>query len=166
MGVATGIAFDREENLYVGDRTGTIFKIDRAQQIFVFATLEPSIAAYHLAFGPNNNLYVTGPTTSSYDHVYRDQPGGRSHVVLSWPGTAPGTGLRRRGKSVCGRLAGGPPRVVRLTSKAQAELVVAGFGIVGLAFTPKRSMVLATNSSVFELPIDAEGFPCCDKWDQ
>ena len=50
MGVATGIAFDQEENLYVGDRSGTIFKIARDRQIFVFATLEPSVSAYHLAF--------------------------------------------------------------------------------------------------------------------
>jgi sugar lactone lactonase YvrE len=71
MGVATGIAFDAEENLYVGDRSGTIFKISRSRQIYVFATLEPSIAAYHLAFGPEGYLYVTGPTTSSFDSVMR-----------------------------------------------------------------------------------------------
>src|SRR6202047_2131430 len=29
MGIATGIAFDRAQNLYVVDRSGTIFKIDR-----------------------------------------------------------------------------------------------------------------------------------------
>ena len=52
MGIATGIAFDAEENLYVGDRSGTIFKIARDRQIFVFATLEPSVSAYHIAFGP------------------------------------------------------------------------------------------------------------------
>src|SRR6266542_5022719 len=52
MGVATGLAFDRAENLYVGDRSGTIFKVARDRQIFVFATLEPSVSAYHLAIGP------------------------------------------------------------------------------------------------------------------
>jgi len=36
MGVATGIAFDRIENLYVGDRNGTIFKVAPDRQIFVF----------------------------------------------------------------------------------------------------------------------------------
>src|ERR1041384_2663475 len=71
MGIATGLAFDDEDNLYVGDRSGTIFKISPNRQIFVFATLEPSIAAYHLAFGPEQYLYVTGPTTSSFDSVYR-----------------------------------------------------------------------------------------------
>ena len=51
LGVATGITFDREQSLYVGDRNGTIFKISRDQQMFVFATLEMSVSAYHLAFG-------------------------------------------------------------------------------------------------------------------
>jgi sugar lactone lactonase YvrE len=76
MGVATGIAFDSEENLYVGDRTGTIFKISRERQTFVFATMEPSVAAYHLAFGLSGDLYLTGPTTSSFDHVFRISPAG------------------------------------------------------------------------------------------
>src|SRR5579863_7070638 len=71
MGIATGLAFDGEGNLYVGDRSGTIFKIAPNRQIFVFATLEPSIAAYHLAFGPDGFLYVSGPTTSSFDSIYR-----------------------------------------------------------------------------------------------
>lgn len=76
MGIATGLAFDVADNLYVGDRSGTIFKISPARQIFVFATLEPSISAYHLAFSPAGELYVTGPTTSSFDRVYRISQGG------------------------------------------------------------------------------------------
>ena len=76
MGVATGIAFDPDENLYVGDRSGTVFKISRSRQIYVFATLEPSIAAYHFAFGNDGYLYVAGPTTSSFDSVNRISPAG------------------------------------------------------------------------------------------
>ena len=44
MGVATGITFDGDGNLYVGDRSGTIFKISPDRQIYVFATMEASIA--------------------------------------------------------------------------------------------------------------------------
>ncbi len=80
MGIATGIAFDPEGNLYVGDRSGTIFKIGRDRQIFVFAMLEPSVSAYHLAFGNNGNLYVTGPTTSSFDAVHQIDPHGEVSV--------------------------------------------------------------------------------------
>src|SRR5438067_10751840 len=76
MGIATGIAFDREQNLYVGDRSGTVFKINRERQTFVFATLEQSVSAYHLAFGPAGDLFVTGPTTSSFDSIYKIDPHG------------------------------------------------------------------------------------------
>src|SRR5882762_9435762 len=37
MGIATGIAFDPKGNLFVGDRSGTIFKISPEREIFVFA---------------------------------------------------------------------------------------------------------------------------------
>src|SRR5216684_3348333 len=76
MGVATGIAFDAAENLYVGDRSGTIFKIARDRQIFVFATLEPSVSAYHIAFGSHGDMFVTCPSTSSFDCVYKVDPQG------------------------------------------------------------------------------------------
>src|SRR5205809_4610188 len=80
MGVATGLAFDPQQNLYVGDRSGTIFKIARNREIFVFATLEPSVSAYHLAFSASGDLYVAGPTTSSYDSVHRIDPHGEVSV--------------------------------------------------------------------------------------
>ena len=71
MGVATGAAFDAEGNLYVGDRSGTIFKINPERKIFVHATLEPSVAAYHLAVNAAGTLLVTAPSLSSNERVGR-----------------------------------------------------------------------------------------------
>ena len=76
MGIATGLAFDRKSNLYVGDRSGSVFKISPSREIFVFATLEPSMAAYHIAYGLDDYLYLTGPTTSSFDSIHRISPTG------------------------------------------------------------------------------------------
>jgi len=95
MGVATGIAFDKDENLYVGDRSGTIFKISPSREIFVFATLEPSFAAYHLAFHPSSDLYVTGPTTSSSDRVYRITSGGEVGIFYRGLGRPQGLAFDR-----------------------------------------------------------------------
>src|SRR5580658_4119264 len=74
MGVATGAAFDAQGNLYVGDRSGTVFKINTERQIFVHATLEPSVSAYHLAVDASGTLYVTGPSISSNEAVYAIDP--------------------------------------------------------------------------------------------
>ena len=159
MGVATGIAFDRHQNLYVGDRTGTIFKISPDRQIFVFATLEPSISAYHLAFGPEDNLYVTGPTTSSFDQVYRISPEGIVSVFYRGLGRPQGMAFDADGNLYVAASLSGRRGIVRLSPSGAAELVVSGYNIVGLAFTSRRSMILSTNNSVIELPIGIEGKP-------
>lgn len=159
MGIATGIAFDGSENLFVGDRTGTIFKISRDRQIFVFATLEASVAAYHLAFGPYGDLYVTGPTTSSYDHVFRISPAGEVTSFYRGLGRPQGLAFDNEGNLYVAASLAGRRGVVRLTPDAKAELVVSGYSIVGLAFTSHRSLILATNSSLIELFMDIEGMP-------
>ncbi len=159
MGVATGLAFDREGNLYAGDRTGTIFKINPERQIFVFATVEPSVAAHHLAFGPDGNLYVTGPTTSSFDHVYRISPTGEVKSFYRGLGRPQGLAFDAGGNLYVAASVAGRRGVVRLTPGAQPELAVSGSGIVGLAFTPQRSLILATTNSLIELPVNIEGKP-------
>lgn len=159
MGVATGLAFDGQRNLYVGDRTGTIFKIDPARQIFVFATLEPSLAAYHLAFGPDGDLYVTGPTTSSYDHVLRISPAGEVRAFYRGLGRPQGLAFDTHGNLYVAASLGGQRGIVRLTRDARPELMVSGHGIVGLAFTPHRSVILATSGSLIELDLGIEGQP-------
>ena len=158
MGVATGIAFDAEQNLYVGDRSGTIFKISPTRQIFVFATLEPSIAAYHLAFGPGGYLYVTGPTTSSFDCVYRISLHGEVEVFYRGLGRPQGLAFDEAGQLYVAASLGGRRGVVRLNPQGEAELFLSGPGIVGLAFTPARSMVVATTNAIYRVDIGIKGF--------
>ncbi|HUO60439.1 MAG TPA: IPT/TIG domain-containing protein, partial [Candidatus Acidoferrales bacterium] len=148
MGVATGIAFDGDGNLYVGDRSGTIFKIARDRQIFVLATLEPSVAAYHLAFAPNGNLYVTGPTTSSNDAIYEVDPHGDMTVYYRGLGRPQGLAFDTEGNLYVVASYKGRRGVVRFTSSGEPSLVVSGNALVGLAFAPEGAMVLATNSGL------------------
>ncbi len=157
MGVATGIAFDRAGNLYVGDRSGTIFKIGRDRQIFVFATIEPSIAAYHLAFGNNGNLYITGPTTSSFDAVHQVDPYGEVSEFYRGLGRPQGIAVDVDDNIYVAASHNGRRGIVRITPDRKASLVVSGHNLVGLAFAPGRSAVLATTSGVHFLSCDIEG---------
>jgi sugar lactone lactonase YvrE len=157
MGVATGIAFDRDGNLYVGDRSGTIFKIGRDRQIFVFATIEPSVAAYHLAFGNNGNLYVTGPTTSSFDAVHQITPAGEVSEFYRGLGRPQGLAVDVDDNLYVAASYNGRRGIVRITPDRHASLAVAGHNLVGLAFAPGRSAVLATTNAVHHLSWDIEG---------
>src|SRR5579863_4049950 len=147
MGVATGIAFDREQSLYVGDRNGTIFKIARDQQVFVFATLEPSVSAYHLAFGPKGDLFVTGPN----DRVYKVDPNGNVTTFYKGLGRPQGMAFDANGNLYVAASLAGTRGIVKITPDSKANLEVSGQGLVGLAFAPGRSVILATTSAVHHL---------------
>ena len=159
MGVASGLAFDDEHNLYVGDRSGTVFKVGPNRQIFVFATLEPSIAAYHLAFGPDGYLYVTGPTTSSYDAVYRISHDGVVEVFYRGLGRPQGMAFDEEGRLYVAASISGRKGVVRIDPARRADLFLSGPGVVGLAFTPSRAMVVATTNAIHRVDVGIKGRP-------
>jgi len=159
LGVATGIAFDREGSLYVGDRQGTIFKVAPDQQMFVFATLEASVSAYHLAFSPRGDLFVTGPTTSSFDRVHRIDPNGTVSTFYKGLGRPQGIAFDVDGNLYVAASLAGKRGIVKLTPDAQASLEVAGQGLVGLAFAPGKSVVLATTNAVHHLLWNIQGLP-------
>lgn len=158
MGIATGLAFDQQGFLYVGDRSGTIFKISPDREIFVFATLEPSISAYHLAFSPEGELYVTGPTTSSYDRVYRISSTGEVREFFQGLGRPQGLAFDRSGNLYVAASLAGRRGLVRITPAGQAELVVSGPLLVGVVLLYQRA-ILATNSTLYMLDWDVEGLP-------
>jgi sugar lactone lactonase YvrE len=159
MGVATGIAFDSEGNLYVGDRSGTIFKISRSRQIYVFATLEPSIAAYHLAFGPEDELFVSGPTTSSFDSVYRISKAGEVETYYRGLGRPQGLAFDAQGRLYVAASLEGRRGIIRFNRRNQPEQYLSGPGIVGLAFAPSRAVIVSTQNALFRVDADIDGQP-------
>jgi sugar lactone lactonase YvrE len=165
MGIATGIAFDGEGNLYVGDRSGTIFRVgpDRGamaeRQIFVYATLEPSIAAYHLAFNDEGTLFVTGPTTSSNQAVYAIDRDGHTSLFYRGLGRAQGMALDVDGNLYVVASLRGQRGIVRITPGHEASLALSGNNLVGLAFLEDGMAVLATKDALYHVALDVEGRP-------
>ena len=159
MGIATGLAFDRSGNLFVGDRSGTIFKISPQREIFVFATLEPSVAAYHLAFHPNGDLYVSGPTTSSFDRVYRITPGGEVSIFFRGLGRPQGLAFDRDGNLFVAASYQGWRGIVRIDMQAHADIALSGSGLVGMALQSSGRAILATTGALFTLDWDVRGLP-------
>jgi sugar lactone lactonase YvrE len=157
MGVATGAVFDADGNLYVGDRSGTIFKIDTERRIFVYATLEPSAAAYHLAIDRAGTLFVTTPSLSSNDCIWVVDKAGQSAVWYRGLGRPQGLALSREGDVYVAACLHGHRGLVRITRSGEASLVVAGNNLVGVAFSPLGSIILATNEAVFDVDLGVEG---------
>jgi len=158
LGVATGLAFNTDGDMFVGDRSGTIFRVNEIGEATEWASHEPSVSAYHLAFGPDEALYVSGPTVSSFDGITRFDKLGTPELFFQGLGRPQGLAFDVHGNLYVAASLRGRRGVVRVSPDAkEAELVVAGMNVVGLAFGPDGDMIVATNDSVYRLKSGIQG---------
>lgn len=158
LGIATGLAFNADGEMFVGDRSGTIFRVSEIGEASEWATHEPSVSAYHLAFGPDEALYVSGPTVSSFDSITRFDKLGEAQIFFHGLGRPQGLAFDVMGNLYVAASLRGRRGIVRISPDAKhAELLVAGMNVVGLAFGPNGAMIVATNDSVYRLSIGIEG---------
>src|ERR1700682_1744748 len=144
LGVATGLAFDSHGQMYVGDRTGTIYEVNQIGEEKSWAQMEPSVSAYHMAFGPDDALYATGPTVSSFDAIMRFDEDGEASVFYRGLGRPQGLAFDGEGNLYVAASFRGRRGIMRISPDAsQVEIVVAGMNLVGLAFSVKGEMVVA-----------------------
>jgi sugar lactone lactonase YvrE len=151
LGVACGLAFAPDGSLFVGDRSGTIFKLDRSGRAKAFATLPSSVAAFHLALGADG-LYVTGPTLSSYDAVYRVDDQGTVTTFSTAFGRPQGLAFDRAGELFVVEALAGSSGLYRVPPSGAPELVLSGPGLIGIAFDPHGTLVVCSNHTAYRLP--------------
>jgi sugar lactone lactonase YvrE len=153
VGVACGLAFTPEGALLVGDRSGTIFRVLPNGKAAMIASLPPSVAAFHLAMGPDGALYVTAPTLTARDNVYRVSLDGKVEVAWSGFGRPQGLAFGPDGALYIVEALSGASGLYRveLESAAPPQLVLTGAGLVGVAFDPLGGLVVASNDTAWRL---------------
>jgi hypothetical protein len=150
LGVACGLAFDADGVLYVGDRSGTIFRV-KDGSAEAFATLPASVVAFHLAISPDGDLFVSAPTLASYDHVYRIGRDGGVRSLLTPFGRPQGLAFSPHEGilHVVDALAGGGGLYRLPDLDGEPELVASGTGFVGVAFGPGGEIAVVSNETAY-----------------
>jgi sugar lactone lactonase YvrE len=155
LGVATGITFDSSDTMYVGDRTGTIYKVNGIGEETHWAQLEPSVSAYHLAVGPDEALYVAGPTVASFDSIMRVDANGKVSVFYKGLGRPQGLAFDGDGNLYVAASLRGRRGIVRISPDgSHAEIFVAGMNLVGLAFSASGDLAIASTDSIYRLSLE------------
>ena len=151
LGVACGLAFSPDGTLYVGDRSGTVFRVAATGRATAFATLPASVAAFHLAWGPDDALYVAGPTLASYDSVYRIDRTGKVDRIASTFGRPQGLAFDAHGSLPVVEALAGLTGLYRLDASGTATRVLAARNLVGVAFDPLGGVIVASNDTAYRL---------------
>lgn len=157
MGIATGLTLGPDGALYVGDRTGTVYRVERGKPPEPFASLPPSVAAFHLSLGPDGSLYATAPTLSNADPIYRINHHGDAEPYAGPFERPQGLTFDPQGRLWLVAGMGGQRGAYLLKDPAAPTFAVTGANLVGLAFTAAGDLFLASTTALFRLP--ASGLP-------
>jgi sugar lactone lactonase YvrE len=156
LGIACGLAFAPDGTLFVGDRSGTVFAVSADGHARMFATVPSSVAAFHLALG-TDGLYVTAPTLSARDAVYRVSFSGEVSVFCAGFGRPQGIAFSPDGTLHVVEALAGVSGLYRVRADHVPELVVSGPRLVGLAFDPRGDMVLCSSDTAYRVPSHVPG---------
>jgi len=158
LGIATGIAFDGEGLMYVGDRSGTVFRVREFAEVETFTVMDASVAAYHMAFGPDGRMFLTAPGLASHDAVHAIDKEGFDEKFFRGLGRPQGLAFDKAGNLYVVACYQGRHGIVKISPDgASAEQFVAGNNVVGLCFNRAGDMIVATNDSVYTIPCGIEG---------
>jgi sugar lactone lactonase YvrE len=158
LGIATGVAFNSAGELFVGDRSGTIYRVFEDGDKETCATIEPSVAAFHMAFGPDGRLYVSSPGFASHDVIYAVGDDGLVETYVRGLGRPQGLAFDRDGNLYVAACYKGRHGVVRIDpATREIDHFIAGNNVVGLCFTRNGEMVVATSDSAYSLNLGIYG---------
>jgi len=158
LGIASGLAFDKTGVMYVGDRTGKIFRVHDFADVETFAVVEASVAAHHLAFSPKGDLYLTAPGFASKDGIYLITPSGDVTTFYRGLGRPQGMAFDISGDLYVAACYRGSHGIVKVKADgSSAELLVSGDNIVGLCFTRQGEMIVAASDLIYSIPCGIYG---------
>ena len=129
--------------------------VARSRQVETYATLPASVAAFHLAFGPDDALYRHGADArharSDLPHHARSARRRRSATASAgrrgWRST-------RRARSTSSMRSPARRACIAWTcAQPQPELVLSAPALVGVAFDPLGGLVLASSDTIWRLDV-------------
>jgi sugar lactone lactonase YvrE len=154
LGTVCGLVFSQDGSMYAGDRSGPIIRIDTQGVRTTVAELPGSVAAFHLAWGPDDCLYATAPSLNSCDPVYRISPDGSLESLPVSFGRPQGLAFDRQGRLyVCDALAGSAGIHRFSLNRPIPEKVLSADAVIGLCFDPAGGLVVASNETIHRLAV-------------
>ncbi len=150
LGTAFGLAVNSQGDIFVGDRTGSIFKIDQSGQASFLTSVPQSYIAFHLTLDSQDNLYVSNPVHMGENFIYRiDNKTGKRSVYYNGLSLFHGFIFDSQDNLYLTETKRNESRVIKIKDGQYVSTVLTGTNFIGLCFDRKQNLIVATATSLY-----------------
>lgn len=152
LGAPFGLAFNPSGTLFIGDRQGRILQIPPGGEPSVFIELTPSPIAYHLAFDPEGNLFISAPDLA-HDEVFMVDPYGHLIPFYTDFGRPQGLSFDKNGNLYIAKGHAMDGGIYRISTQGEMQKILAGPPVLGLAFDANGNTWINTSNTLYRVPL-------------
>lgn len=153
LGKASGIVVDSNNNFYIGNIEGEVYKIQKDGTKNLFVKIPPSYLAYYLSIDTQDNLYLSNPNMIYDSKLYKISPSGNVELLYTTKSLLRGITLDKNNNIYFIESKRGIGTVYKLSKKQKNPMkILIGDNLIGLA-SNKNNLYIASKSAIYKLKL-------------
>ncbi len=155
LGAAFGMAMNSQGEIFVGDRNGSIFKLNKDGLASFYSSIPSSYIAFHLAFDSKDNLYVSNPAHMGENCIYKiDKEDKKPQIYYNGLSLFHGFAFDSNDVLYLVESKRNESCIIKVNSNKSSTPIITGRNFIGLSFGLKQSLIIATASSLYSISKD------------
>jgi len=149
LGSAYGLAVNSLGAIFVGDQTGSLFKVDSTGRASFYAAIPESFKGYHFTFSSKDELYFTVPSSVGKNYIYRLNAKKELELILETMNVLGALAFSEDGSLYWAENSREEGMIYRLSPEQEKEKVVSGSFMLGLHFNPKGDLITSDLNNLY-----------------
>ncbi len=147
LGKSTGIVVDNNNNYYVGNIEGEVYKINENGNKSLFVKVPKSFLSYHMTIDKDDNIYMTNPNQVFENKIYKVTPNGEISVIYNTQSLLKGLTAHHYDFIYFIETKRGIGNLKRINiSNNNIDTLSSGENLIGVALNNKEELILASNT--------------------
>jgi sugar lactone lactonase YvrE len=142
LGSVFGLAINSLGEIFVGDQTGSLFKVDSSGKASFYATIPETFKGYHFAFSPQDELFLSIPASVGKNCIYRINEKQETVPYLETMNILGGIAFSPEGQLYWVENSREEGIVYRMSAQGEKRKVVSAGFLLGIQFTPRGDLMI------------------------
>ncbi len=151
LGSVFGLAINSLGEIFVGDQTGSLFKVDSTGRASFYASIPETFKGYHFIISPDDKLYISIPSSVGKNYIYKLNDDRVIEPFLETMNILGGIAFDKSGNFFWVENSREEGIVYMINNEGEKRKIVTGSFILGLTFDNEGDLIITDLHSLYRI---------------